>query len=252
MDSYSAAPWQPVVRTTGGDPEKLAATLQSYDLRTPHRRVYLNNFQIHFIEKVVEGVKLYLPLGLYRARGEWRIRIFHAEGIAIDSVTDAEAAGDWNESLKMAWQYFISELRHLKAPGPENRRPAKNAILETGIRAVNVNGYGKMSKRYGCARWRFTLGISQVEPNGQERRSVVGTWALSKVTDEQIRNDLRRAAAMSNYRYHLLDAGATLEEAYLAKDSSIPAEYWPEDPPCIITADDLWYFAEQRQGAPVG
>ncbi|WP_342632783.1 hypothetical protein [Marinobacter alkaliphilus] len=251
MDSFEATPWLPVVKTTGGDPVKLAVALQAHDLRQPHRNVYLNGFHLRFIERTVEGVTLYLPNELYRARGEWRTRIFHADGIEVDTVSDADTVGGWYDSLSEAWVYLISELRRLTAPAAENRRPAGNTILETGIRAVNLSGYGRKSRRDGVPRWRFTLGISQVEPSGREKRLVLASWRLATVTDEQIRNDLRRAAATSAYRRHLLENGASVKQAYLPRESVVPEEFWPEDPPCQIKADDLWYFAEQREGAKV-
>ncbi len=247
MDSFVAGPWEPVVRTTGGDPAKLAASLQCHDLAKPHKLVYLNGFSLRFRRMEVEGKTLYLPKELYRARGQWRIRIFHADGIYEDSISDDEYWGDSDKALAEAWAYLISEIRQLEAPEAENRRPAKNPLLETGIRAVNITGYSRASKITGHPRWSFSLGFQQDEGSGYQRRTVVATWPLSTVTDEQILVGLRHAAAMSAYHQHLLEAGASPAEAALRRDSQIPAEFWPADPPCPLSVDDLRYFAEQRE-----
>lgn len=249
MDSFAAAPWTRVVRTTGGDPEALAVTLLSHDLTKPHKLIYLNGFSLRFREQNVEGRKFYLPKELYRARGEWRIRIFHAEGIFMDAVGDDECGFDPDRALMEAWCYLISELRQHQAPEAGIRRPAKNPLLETGIRAVNIMGYGRATKTTGDVRWSFSLGFQQDEGSGHQRRSVIATWPLSTVTDEQILEGLRHAAAMSDYHYHLLDAGASPEEAALSRTSKIPAEFWPDKAPCPISVDDLRYFAEQREGS---
>lgn len=247
MDSFMAGPWVPVVRTTGGDPAKLAASLQCHDLAKPHKLVYLNGFSLRFRRIEVEGQTLYLPKELYRARGQWRIRIFHAGGVFEDSISDDEYWGDSNKALAEAWIYLISEVRQLEAPEAENRRPAKNPLLETGIRAVNITGYSRASKVTGLPRWSFSLGFQQEECSGYQRRTVVATWPLSTVTDKQILEDLRHAAAMSAYHYYLIETGASPAEATLRRSSEIPPKFWPSKAPCSISVDDLRYFAEQRE-----
>ena len=245
MDSYMAVPWTPVPRTTGGDPGKLAAALQAHDLSHPHKLVYLNGFALRFIRRIEEGKLLYLPKELYRARGEWRLRIFHEEGVYSDSVTDAECGFDSGQSLKEAWQYLVSQLRHLKAPPPENRRPAKHPLLETGIRAVNLAGFARLSRKSGEPRWSFFIGIQHTKENGKTQKATIARWHLSSVTDEQIHEGLRHAAALSAYRDYLLEHGVPVPQANVSRDTEVPQEFWPDAPPCPISADDLRYFAEQ-------
>lgn len=248
LDSYMATPWQPRVRTTGGDPELLAAHLQQHDLTHPHKLVYLNGFPLRFRKRLCEGHTLYLPKEIYRARGEWRIRLFHADGTFTDSVTDEECQGSFDESLSQAWLYLISEIRQASAYSEaQNARPARNPLLETGIRAVNLliffaSGGGKRQPM-----WRISLGIVQDEGGERMRRTLIRTWTLSTVTDEKLFEALRHGAAMSAFRYHLLNAGIPPEEAVVRKDTPIPEEFWPDAPPCRVTADDLKYFVEQQE-----
>ncbi|WP_138437840.1 hypothetical protein [Marinobacter shengliensis] len=247
LDSYMATPWTPIAKTTGGDPEALAAQLQKRDLSTPHKQVYLNGFGLRFHRRTYEGKTLYLPKELYRARGEWRVRIFCVDRIFTDAVTDEECEHDIDAALHSAWTLLISEIRQSEAPVvPENYRPAKIALLETGIRAVSITGLARTRKTDGQVSWSFNVGILQTEADGRERRITLATWALSQVTDDQIWHSLRYAAAASAYRYHLLARGVSPEKATLRKDSPIPDEFWPDAPPCPITVDDLTYHAEQR------
>ncbi|GBO90210.1 hypothetical protein [Marinobacter salsuginis] len=248
LDSYMATPWKPRVRTTGGDPELLAARLQQHDLTHPHKLVYLNGFSLRLRKRHCEGQTLYLPKEIYRARGEWRIRLFHADGIFTDSVTDDECQGSIEESLRQAWLYLISEIRQSSAYSEaQNFRPARNPLLETGIRAVNLliffaSGGGKRQPR-----WRVSLGMVQDEGGERMRRTLIRTWTLSTVTDEKLSEALRHGAAMSAFRYHLLNAGIPPEEAVVRKDTAIPEEFWPSTPPCPVSADDLKYFVEQQE-----
>jgi hypothetical protein len=247
LDSYMATPWKPRVRTTGGDPSLLAARLQQHDLTHPHKLVYLNGFPLRFRKRHCEGQTLYLPKEIYRARGEWRLRVFHAGGIFTDSVTDDECQGSIDESLRQAWLYLISEIRQSTSYSESQHfRPARNPLLETGIRAVNLliffaSGGGKRQPM-----WRVSLGIVQDEGGERMRRTIIRTWTLSMVTDDKLSEALRQGAAMSAFRYHLLNAGIPPEEAVMRKDTPIPEEFWPDTPPCRITADDLHYFVAQQ------
>ena len=87
----------------------------------------------------------------------------------------------------------------------------------------------------------------QDEGGERMRRTLIRTWTLSTVTDEKLSEALRHGAAMSAFRYHLLNAGIPPEEAVVRKDTAIPEEFWPSTPPCPVSADDLKYFVEQQE-----
>jgi len=252
LDSYMATPWKPRVRTTGGDPGLLAARLQQHDLTHLHKLVYLNGFPLRFRKRYCEGQTLYLPKEIYRARGEWRLRVFHAGGIFTDTVTDDECYGSVEESLRQAWLYLISEIRQCHPYfESQNARPARNPLLETGIRAVNLLVFLASGGGRRKPKWRVSLGIVQDEGGGRMRRALIRTWMLSTVTDDKLSDALRHGAAMSAFRYHLLNAGVPPEEAVMRKDTPIPEEFWPDTPPCRVTADDLQFFVEQQSEVKV-
>lgn len=114
VDSFVAIPKPFKPHTTGGDPSALAVQLQALDLQMPQKIVWLNGFHLRFRPTEVEGHRLYLPKELYRARGEWRIRIYHEEGIWEDAVEDSPGASDCTVALTNAWTYLISQLRALE------------------------------------------------------------------------------------------------------------------------------------------
>lgn len=245
LDSYVVREWTPVIRTTGGDEVKLTVELQNHNPASPHKNVWLNGFQLKFKRGVHEGRTLYLPRYLYRARGEWRIRIIHKDGIALEAVSDEEAGG-WTESLNQAWTFLFSELRQLVAPEPSTKRYARNELLDTGIRLANIMPARRLTKKDRSPYWTFSLGFS-LPHNGVDPvhcRKTMSTWRLSKITDEQIREDLIKAAAISAYRQHLIETSSKAQAYAVDRNTPIPERFYPSEPPNPITVDDLKYFTE--------
>lgn len=251
LDSYVVREWKPTVRTTGGDPGKLVAALQAHHPEIPYKRILLNGFQIRFIESVAEGQTFYLPKSVYRARGCWRLRIIHRHGIYQDEFTDDNHSRDMLRSLLAAWCSFFAELLHLEAPEPNTRWYATNALLDTCIDHIRITPRSRRAKKDQKFHWGFTVMFGAPNREGIEIRKPLASWRLASVTDEQIDRDLRLAAGLSAYRDYLVTDGRHEEADALGPGSEIPHKYFPEAVPCRITADDLWYHAEQINGPNV-
>lgn len=248
MDSFMVSPWQPTIRTTGGDPEALAATLKNSDLEEPQKKCWLNGHQIRFSKTVIEGRTLFLTKTLFRTRGKWRIRIYHVEGIFEDAVTDAECHSDMMQSLQRAWRHLVDRLISLEAC-PSRKKVVRMPLLDTTLPGVAVTPLSRIGKKSPKPRWTFSLSYRQKTGDTEERKTTIRTWLLSTITDEQIAHDMAHAAAMVTYREHLLDAGETFENAFVTKATHIPDRFWPHNPVCPFSADDLRYHAQQKDAA---
>jgi hypothetical protein len=242
LDSFVAVPKSFMPATTGGDPVSLAVALQAHDLTKPHRRVSLEGRSLKFIERQAEGHTVYLPMAIYRARNEWRVRVAHTDGIFSDSVPDSDHGGSLLASLQSAWVYAVSLFR---AFPPGRSRSFKQPLLGTGIPSLSVQPSCRVLTKTNSVRWDFSIRVMQTLDPQSVNTQVTGYWALADVTDDGIRQALRHGAAMLAYRQHRISSGEPVAQVLVDKDD-VPAQFWPDEPVCNITADDLHYYAEQR------
>lgn len=229
-------------RTTGGDPGALAGQLQRADLSEPQRNVWLEGRCIKFYARKVEGRTFYLPSSVFRARNEWRIRVFHRDGVINDAVPDSEHGGDLSASLQEAWVTAVSYYRET-AVGDGRQRAVKNPLLDTGIESVVVQPHRRVNK--SGIGWSFSLVVIQHFGSGKSKRFAVGYWRLSEMTDNRLLEAQRIATAILAYRQHHLDAGASEQEALIEKGAAIPPQFYPDELSVRLRADDLRYFSEQ-------
>ena len=245
MDSFVVVPRPLQPRTTGGDASALALRMEGLDLTVPQNSVWLENRCIKFFRREVEGRTLYLPTSVFRARGEWRVRVIHSNGVFTDSITDAGNEGSFLQSLREAWIYAIAMFR--EHPAKEDRaKPVKHPLLDTGVPSVVMQPMMRISSKTGIASWSFSLKVLQRMAPGQIKTLSVGYWQLRDVTDASLNEALRKASAIIAYREHLISQDASLQIVLITKEDPIPKEFWPTSPVCVITADDLKYYVEQR------
>ncbi len=245
FDSFVVTPRQRKLRTTGGDPEAMAIELQGHDLAKPHKTCRLNGHRLAFSLVHVEGPALYLPKQLFRARGEWRVRVYHAAGIIDNAISDAEVdEGMLAGSLQKAWLYLVSELRRCPAEIEGRRLLPKIPLLDTGIAGASITAYSRRSRKSGKPVWSFQLGFRQYDCPAGHPRFAVATWRLSTITNEKIAEDLRRVSAISGYWDYLRSAGE--ETSLIEKDTVVPERFWPDKAPLDLTVDDLDYYADHR------
>jgi len=248
MDSFIVKPRPFVPRTTGGDPEALSVTLQQQSLLSPLSSCWLNGHELKFRETLVEGSRFFLPKQLFRARGRWRVRVYHSEGIFDDSVMDEEFGGDLNQSLPIAWTYLVSTLRNLDAR-EFSQKTINIPLLDTGVAGASISLSCRKRTKTRPQLWEFTFLIKIKISDGRQFRRILESRTLSKLTQETLDEALRKAVAIREYRDHLVNAGETVSAENLTKEAGIPANFWPDSPPVEISIDDLRYMAEQKEKA---
>lgn len=246
FDSFVAIPKPFKPHTTGGDPSALAVQLQALDLQVPHKMAWLNGFHLRFRPTEVEGHRLYLPKELYRARGEWRIRIYHKEGIWEGAVEDSSEAAGCTVALTDAWTYLISQLRACE-PSKTTVKSVGTPLLDTGIPRVTLSAYRRKNRRGKWSDWVVRLVLRQAAEKSQNVSVLIASWHLNELKGDELDFALRKAAALHAYRQDLLDREAPLHNCLVTADTHVPASYWPTHPICRISVDDLLYFTEQQE-----
>jgi hypothetical protein len=234
FDSYrvEASGFQPA--TTFGSPESMAVTLQSRDLRQPHKPVALNGHHMKFKAMKIGGDTFFLPTGVCRLRHGWKLFIRHKEGVWCDEVGDLPGCSP-DTSLKSAWIYFVSQLRIL-APSSQQLAPISVQRCFTGIEGGTfLIGYRR------C--WQFQLRYSQKDHHGRRHHCTIRTWREDTLTDASLRDALLQLAARDSYRIHLQAADP---DSVVAPDTPVPFTFLPSDPVIPISADDLLYEVDQR------
>jgi len=245
LDSFAIIPRVLTPKTTGGNPEALAAKLQAFSLYEPHKPVRLEGRYIRFYDSVFGGRVIYKPKQLFRVRNGWRIKIDHRDGYFNDLVSDDEFGGDSDKSLHAAWQYLISNYRALELP-EEGRRASSSPLLDTGLSNVVIQQEKRIGKKSKSKRWAFSIKLIQ-EAGGERSiaRSLI-YLPLKDLSDEVLFKELKRAAAGVEYRKHLIESGYSLSDAIIDKHTVIPERFWPDEPVCMIPADDFRYYAENH------
>ncbi|EAZ98135.1 hypothetical protein [Marinobacter sp. ELB17] len=245
MDSFIVVPRERRPKTTFGDPDALAARLQARDLTEPHADVWLEGRNVKFYKRLVEGRTFFIPTGLYRARGEWRVRVIHTEGVFSDSVPDADCEGCMLTGLREAWTYLVSLYREYPATTGRDK-PVKHPLLDTGIPGFVVQPAQWVSEKTGDVSWSFSLKVNQRTESVRNKTLTLSYLRLDRVTGKALSHGLRHGAAVIAYRAYLLGQGASLDQAFVGKEAVIPGEFWPAEPVCTITAADLFYYVDQR------
>lgn len=251
MDSFTVVPRHRAPRTTGGDPVALANSVQNADLTKPQKPFWLEDRCVKFYRREVEGLALYLPTSVYRARNEWRVRIVHRDGILTKSVPDADYDNSLLASLQEAWIYTVS--LYCQYPAQKDRaKQIKHPLLDTGIPSVSMQPMCRVSAKTGQTQWAFSLKVRQQLSEGDVRTYSIEYWRMDVLDDASLSAALCQAAATIAYRDHQISQGASLDKAFVDKDDSIPDEFWPAEPVCMITEDDLRYYAERREKESAG
>lgn len=247
FDSFVVVPRPHKPVTTGGDPESLAKKLKVLDLTKPQKSVTLNDRQLRFYRREIEGQTLFLPYSVFRARGEWRVVVAHRSGTATESVPDTGSAPFFS-SLQEAWSIAVGFYQDLPPQtGPVKR--IRHPILDTGIPSVLIQPVKRWIQSSPEPQWSFAVKVHQKTGSGKTKTQTIDYWALKNITNSELRNALCRAAATMAYREHLVSGGASMDSAIVDKDDEIPSRFWPTGPVREITVDDLRYYAEQQSEA---
>ena len=244
MDSFTVVYRPPTIKTSGGDPVKLGVEIQAADLTKPQTMFWLEDRCIKFYGRVIEGNTLYLPTSIFRARGEWRVRIVHTNGVFTDSVRDSEHGLSILSSLHEAWIYAVSLYRDYPAP-VERLKQVKQPLLYTGVPHVTLQPAAR-TDTYGTVYWTFSVKVGQRMGDGRTRHYTVKYWRLESVTTRSMTDALRKATAILAYRAHRLASGLSPDAAFIGQHEIIPSEFWPNEPVCTVTADDLYYYVENK------
>lgn len=239
LDSYTLEDPELQPTTTFGDPEAITVELQKADLREPRRPVALNGHHLKFKQVGICGDTFYLPTGICRLRHGWRLFIRHSEGTWSDEIAD-EPGSLLESSLREAWMYFVSQLRVL-APPKAPLAPISVQRCYTGIEG----GTFLIGHRHG--HWRFQLRYGQKMRSGRRFATTVRYWREDTLTEAGVRFALCHLAAMDAYYKHLSSVETT-GDVRIDRDTTIPGTFWPAEPVIPISADDLRYEVETREG----
>lgn len=229
-------------KTLHNDPVGQQRQLLQRDLGQPSRPSWFCGFNLNFKRYELGECTLYLPRMLYRARGEWRIRIQCANGPWITSIPDKPGQLSSLESLTAAWVALISALSVLRYD-PAIRPYIGEPLLWTGVEHLTFNVLRNSDKSQKPKPIRIQLRYQYTSRSGKSRRVTLGYWALDTLTDESLWLSLRKGAALARYLEHL---GAEAPEV-VPQDFFIPSSYWPSQPVTLISGDDIRYYVERLQ-----
>ncbi|GBO88613.1 hypothetical protein [Marinobacter salsuginis] len=224
------------------------AYLSSLSLKEPHEPVNYRGHKISFRPKVISETQLYLPTGLTRGPGEWRLRVPHSSGIAKESVRDSRFAKSEHASLKAALLRLI--YLYTAHDAPSRKQKETGILIKTGHSGVSVQAY-KREKRGSVPTWSFAVIVKQKDGQGGYDRQHLAEWTQYKVTEDLISEAVRHGVAMLEYRSHLEQVrGHELEEP-VSKFTRIPDEFWKKNPPQPITVGTLVQAVYKAKGERV-
>jgi hypothetical protein len=224
------------------------AYLSSLSLKEPHEPVNYRGHKISYRPKVISGTQLYLPTGLTRGPGEWRLRVRHSTGIAKDAVRDNHFGKSEHASLKAALLKLIYLYTAHEAPA--RKQKATGILVKTGHSGVSVQAYKRETKGE-VPTWSFAVIVKQKDGQGGYDRQHLGEWTQYKVSEELISQAVRHGVAMLEYRSHLEQVrGHELEEP-ISKYTRIPEEFWKKNPPQPIIVGTLVQAVYKAKGERV-
>ena len=236
--------------TTGSNPERLAAKLQSLDLLVPHKKVVLQGHSIRFSPFPFQNNTLYLPTGLFRAPGAWRVRVYHSDGIFNDEVTDLECDGNPTKALQEAHGYLISLYRSFDCPTAAVRRK-KYPLLDTCVTGVIIQPSRRFTEN-GEPCWAFTVKASPISDRLSTK--TILSRKLENITNRALNRALCQATSLRRYveymdaRYDIYARRRTIG----FKD--VPKRFHISEPVYSVSVDDLWFYVNQYEvhGKPPG
>jgi hypothetical protein len=229
----------------------LAVMLQQNDLLSPLANTRLNGFSIRFNRTIIDNIPVFLPTGLYRAPGEWRLRVSHKGGVFADSIPDDPGQAHPIESLKESWQYLVSTYRALTPP-PVKIKKVGDPLINTGVEGVNFLISGRASKlNPGCQAWSINLRHMQRGPGGQLRTFSVGYWNERTLERESLSFALRKASAIASYRSYLQYIEDKKEVRFISPEEAIPESYWPDAPIYDLSTEDILEYIRKKQKSDV-
>jgi len=241
FDSFQTTKKQ--AHTTGGEADTVERWLRTFDLTSSHAPVDYLGHRIAFRQTEAVGDHYCLPTGLYRALGEWRIRVYHANGVLNASIRDAEYDCPL-QSLEVSRQKLIDSYQELEV-SQDRLRICSNPILDTCVRGLTVIKCG-WARKDGQRESRFSFVVNQTV-NGSSRPTTVLYGSTDTLTDADISTALVRGTAMLRYRRLLLDQGFSKERALVDESTHIPSNLIPHRPIHRITIEDLRFQANQEE-----